>query len=43
MAVPVAGKRVKAFKKRHEDEPELEGVDSDNNWSGTNGDPEDEE
>ena len=30
MAVPVAGKRVKVFKKRHEDEPDLEGVDRDN-------------
>mgnify|MGYP000252851997 FL=1 len=27
LAVPVAGKRVKAFKKRFEDEPDPEGVD----------------
>ena len=31
IAVPVAGKRIKAFKKRHEDEPDLESVDEDGN------------
>ena len=29
MAIPVAGKRIKAFKKRHEYESDLGGVDSD--------------
>ena len=29
MAIPVAGKRVKAFKKRHECEPDLGGMDND--------------
>ena len=29
MAIPVAGKRIKAFKKRHEYEPDLGGVESD--------------
>ena len=29
MAIPVAGKRIKAFNKRHEYEPDLGGVDSD--------------
>jgi hypothetical protein len=42
MAVPVAGKRVKAFKKRHEDEPVLESVDSDDDRFETDGGPEDE-
>ena len=42
MAVPVTGKRVKVFKKRHEEEPDLEGVDSDNDRFGIDVDPEDE-
>ena len=29
MAIPVAGKRIKAFKKRHDGEPELGGMDND--------------
>jgi hypothetical protein len=41
IAVPVAGKRVKAFKKRHDDEPDLRigGVDdeSDDDTGGTHG------
>ena len=28
MAIPVAGKRVKEFNKRHDDEPDLGGTDS---------------
>ena len=43
MVVPVEGKRVKAFKKRHEGEPDLEGMDGDDGRSGTNNKPEDEE
>jgi hypothetical protein len=42
MPMPVAGKRVKAFKKRHEDEPVLGSVDSEDDVFGTDGDPEDE-
>ena len=40
MAVPVTGKRIKAFKKRHEDELDPEDLDSDDDRFGTNGDPE---
>ena len=29
IVVPLVGKRIKAFKKRHEDEPDLEDMDSD--------------
>ena len=43
MAVPVAGKRVKAFKKRHEGKPDLEGMDDDDGRSGTDNEPDDEE
>ena len=43
MAAPVAGKRVKAFKKRREGKPDLEGMDDDDGRSGTNNKPEDEE
>ena len=43
MAVPVAGKRIKAFKKRHKDEPDLGGGDSDNGRSRTDDESEDEE
>ena len=42
MAVPVAGKRIKAFKKRHEAEPDPDDLDSDNDRLGTDVDPEDE-
>ena len=37
----MAGKRIKAFKKRHEDEPDLDDVDDDDGRIGTDGDPED--
>mgnify|MGYP006905980914 CR=1 FL=1 len=40
IAVPVAGKRIKAFKKRHEDEPGLGGVDDDNDHFGADEDSE---
>ena len=43
MAVPVAGKRVKAFKKRNEGELDAEGMDGDDVRSGTNDELEDEE
>ena len=43
MAVPVAGKRIKAFKKRHEDGLNLGGEESDNGRSGTDDEPEGEE
>ena len=43
MAVPVAGKRIKVFKKRHEDEPDLGGGDSDNGRSMTDDELEGEE
>ena len=43
MAVPMAGKRVKAFKKRNEGERGLEGMDCDDVRSGTDDEPEDEE
>ena len=42
IAVPVAGRRIKAFKKPHEDESDLESVDDDDDRSGADGDPEDE-
>ena len=29
MAIPVVGKRIKAFKKQHDDEPDLGDMDSD--------------
>ena len=40
MALLVAGKRIKAFKKRHEDEPDLESVDDDDDRIGVDGDSE---
>ena len=43
MAVSVTGKRIKAFKKRHEDEPDLGGGDSDNGRSETDDESEGEE
>ena len=39
IAVSVAGKRIKAFKKRHEDEPDAGNVESDDDRSGADGDP----
>ena len=42
MSVPVAGKRIKAFKKRDEDEPDLDDMDSDDDRFGTNGESKDE-
>ena len=43
IAIPVTGKRVKAFKKRHEGEPDLGSMDDDNGRSETVDEPEDEE
>jgi hypothetical protein len=40
IVVPVAGKRIKAFKKRHEDSPDLGSEESDDDRDGTDGDPE---
>ena len=42
VVVPVAGKRIKAFKKRHEDEPHLESMDSNDDRIKADGEPEDE-
>ena len=42
MAVTVARKRVKAFKKRHEDKPDLESMDSDDDRIEADDEPEDE-
>ena len=42
IAVPVAGKRIKAFKKRHEAKPDPDDLDIDNDQFGTDVDPEDE-
>ena len=39
MAIPVVGKRIKAFKKRHDDEPDLGGLNSDDEQSETEGEP----
>jgi hypothetical protein len=38
IVVPVAGKRIKAFKKRHEDSPDLRSEESNNGKDGTGGD-----
>jgi hypothetical protein len=44
IAVPVAGKRVKAFKKRHDNEPDLaNGDDDDNDDDGDNNDGNDDD
>ena len=43
MAIPVAGKRVKAFKKQHEHEPDLGGMDSDDEQPEAEVEPVDEE
>jgi hypothetical protein len=40
IAVPVAGKRIKAFNKRHKDSPDLGSEESDDDGGGTGGDPE---
>ena len=40
LAVPVAGKRIKAFKKKHEDESDLWGVDDGDDQIGADGDSE---
>jgi hypothetical protein len=40
IAVLVAGKRIKAFKKRHEGSPDLGSNESDDEGDGTGGDPE---
>ena len=39
MAIPVAGKRIKAFKKRHDDEPDPVDVDSNDERSETEEEP----
>jgi hypothetical protein len=36
IAMSVAGKRVKAFRKRHDNEPDLESGESDDDTGGTN-------
>jgi hypothetical protein len=38
IVVPVAGKRVKTFKKRHDNEPDLGSEKSDDETDGTDGD-----
>jgi hypothetical protein len=43
VAVPVAEKRIKAFKKRHKDKANLECTDSDDDQLEAFGDPEDGE
>ena len=43
MAIPVAGKRIKAFKKQHDGEPELGGMDSDDEQPEAEDEPEDKE
>ena len=43
MAIPVAGKRVKAFKKRHDCEPDLGGMDNDDEQPEAEDKPVDEE
>ena len=43
IAIPVAGKRVKVFKKRHEDELDSGSMDGDDGWSEADDEPEDEE
>ena len=43
MAILVAGKRIKAFKKRHDREPDLGDMDSDGEQPEAEGEPGDEE
>ena len=38
ITVPVVGKRIKAFKKRYEDEPDLDCMDEDYDLEGAGGD-----
>ena len=42
IVVPVDGKWIKAFKKRHKDEPELESMDDGDDRTRADGDSEDE-
>ena len=42
IVVPVAGKRIKAFKKRHEDEPVPASVENGNDWAEADSDSENE-
>ena len=42
IVLSVAGKRIKAFKKRHENEPNPDDLYSNDDRIGTDGDPEDE-
>ena len=42
MTVPVGVKIIKAFKKWHEDEPDLESMGSDDDWIEVDGEPKDE-
>ena len=39
MAIPVAGKRIKAFKKRHDDKPDPVDLDSNDEQSETENEP----
>ena len=43
MAIPVAGKRIKAFKKRHDDEPDPVDLDNNDEQSETEDEPMGEE
>ena len=43
MTIPVARKRIKAFKKRHDNEPDLGGLDSNDERSETEDEPTGEE
>ena len=43
MTIPVAGKRIKAFKKRHDGEPDLRDMDSDGEQPETEDEPMGEE
>ena len=40
--VPISGKRIKLFKKRHEDAPDMGNMESDDDRSEGDGDPEDD-
>ena len=40
IVVSVTGMRIKAFKKRHEDEPDPDNVDDGDDWVGGDGDSE---
>ena len=43
MVIPVAGKRIKAFQKRHDSEPDLGDMDSDSEQPETEDEPVDEQ